>query len=710
MEETSISQSKLDVLRQYFGHKAFRPQQELIIDSLLAGHDVVALMPTGGGKSLCFQLPMMLLKPGMGIVVSPLIALMRDQVEALKQNGVKADVINSSQTIEEQREVARKCLRDEVDILYLSPEKIMGEQFLDFLKSLKINVLAIDEAHCVSFWGHDFRPEYTQLKVLKQRFPKVPVIALTATADQLTQRDIVEHLGLDNPTVYISSFDRPNIDIEVKPGLDRPKEIINIIKSRKDEAGIIYCLSRKGTEDLSAKLVAAGIKAGFYHAGMSGPQREKVQDQFLRDELQVICATIAFGMGIDKSNVRFVIHYNLPKNMESYYQEIGRAGRDGLPSHAILFYTFADVNTHREIIMNEDAGMQEVRLAKLDRLVHFAQAYSCRRQILLAYFNEYLDKPCGKCDICRRPPMGFDGTREAQMALSAVARMQERAPIQLAIDVLRGMRNASVLQHSFQDLKTYGVGKEHNNSLWQSFLTQLINQGYLQIGYDQKNALKLTEKSKKVLFEGEKVTLVKVENLFEKKQEKPKTQAELANDSLFDKLRALRKQIADKQQVPPYVVFGDESLRQMSAKRPLSSQEFLEIDGVGNQKLAMYGSEFMDAIAEELAELYKGKNMVNSHLLTAYFWNKGLSLGQIKAKRDMTEATIVTHLVRVDEEGQPIDFSKILSSKECEEILHALRNIPHEEGHFKEVSEGLNGRYDYGRIKLVDYLSKNARL
>jgi ATP-dependent DNA helicase RecQ len=707
-EINSMASAKLTALRQYFGHKAFRPMQEDIIDSLLEGKDVVALMPTGGGKSLCFQLPMMLKRPGMGVVISPLIALMKDQVEALKQNGIKAEFMNSSQGIDSLRDISRRCLNNDIDILYLSPEKVMNNQFIDFLKRLNINTFAIDEAHCVSFWGHDFRPEYTQLKILKAQFPSVPVIALTATADQLTQQDIVQHLGLQQPKVFISSFDRPNINIEVRPGLDRPKEIISFVKSKKNEMGIIYCLSKKGTEGMAQKLIDAGFKAAFYHAGMSTADRNKVQDQFLKDELQVICATIAFGMGIDKSNVRFVIHYNLPKNMESYYQEIGRSGRDGLPAEAILFYTFADVMTHREIIEKEDQGMAEVRLAKLDRLMQFAQAYSCRRQILLAYFNEYLDKPCGKCDICKNPPKGFDGTLETQKVLSAVTRMKERGPMGVTIDVLRGSRNAAVLQHNYHELKTYGVGREHSSNLWQSYITQLINQGYLQVAYDQKHALKLTEKSKKVLFESEKVTLIKVESLFEKKAEKPKTQGELVNDTIFEALRKLRKEMADKQGVPPYVVFGDESLKQMSAKRPLTADEFLEIDGVGNQKLAMYGAEFLEEIANTLVEMYKGKPMQNSQLLTSYFWNKGHSLNKIATTRDMSEDTVVGHLLKLDESGAQIDFSKVMSKKDCEEIVHAFQHIDHEEGHYKEIYEGLNGRFGYARLRLVEYLMKKG--
>ncbi|MDQ3291207.1 MAG: RecQ family ATP-dependent DNA helicase, partial [Bacteroidota bacterium] len=416
------------VLKKYYGYENFRPMQQEIISSILAKRDTVVLMPTGGGKSVCYQVPAMVM-PGMCVVISPLIALMQDQVKALAANGINAAFLNSTQTAEVQYNIETACLGRAIKLLYVSPEKLLSPGFFSFLKRLQINLFAVDEAHCISAWGHDFRPEYTQLRTLKEQFPNVPVIALTATADRLTQKDIQEQLRLQDPAVFISSFDRPNINLSVLPGRNRFNRITDFLDSHKGQPGIIYCLSRNTTESLSQKLVAQGYKAAHYNAGMLATARATTQDAFLKDNIQIICATIAFGMGIDKSNVRWVIHYNLPKNIESYYQEIGRGGRDGAPANALLFYSFADVLALRKMLTEGDKKQLNLQLAKLDRMQQYAEATSCRRRILLNYFGETLTKDCHNCDICRNPPASFDGTIHAQKALSAIARMLEKAPL-----------------------------------------------------------------------------------------------------------------------------------------------------------------------------------------------------------------------------------------------------------------------------------------
>jgi ATP-dependent DNA helicase RecQ len=602
------------ILKEYFGYDQFRPLQLEIIESITNDkRDTLVLMPTGGGKSLCYQVPAMLLE-GICVVISPLIALMKDQVEALRQNGVNAAFINSTQSATEQRYLEQQCLEGGIKLLYVSPEKLQNEAFKVLLWQLNVNLFAIDEAHCISFWGHDFRPEYTQLAMLKQRFPSVPIIALTATADKLTQQDIQTQLGLRNPAVFISSFDRPNLFLEVRPAQDRIKHIVNFLMQRPNESGIIYCLSRKTTEQLAEKLNAKGFKAAAYHAGLSHHERSRVQEAFIKDNTPIICATIAFGMGIDKPNVRFVIHYNLPKNIEGYYQEIGRAGRDGLPSRAVLFYSFADVIMQREMLNEEESNIKALKLAKLERLQQFAEAKICRRRILLNYFNEYTDQPCGKCDICLSPRKTIDGTEIAQKALSAVARTNEKEAMRTIIDLLRGYRTEKIIENNYNQLKTYGIGRDIKLNEWADYIVQLINLGYLQIAYNRHNALALTPRSKNVLLGKEQVQLVQIMAQEEitttgtTQTPRSKATAEVTqptegvlltyNKRLFDRLRQLRKEIADEQGVPPYVIFPDTSLREMATFMPSNEALMLNINGVGVRKMAFYGKAFLEAIAD----------------------------------------------------------------------------------------------------------------
>nr|WP_316934242.1 DNA helicase RecQ [Hymenobacter sp. AT01-02] len=564
------------VLKKYYGYDAFRPMQEDIIGNILGGQDTVVLMPTGGGKSICFQVPAVV-QEGVCVVVSPLIALMKDQVEALKANGISAAYINSSVGMSEQNNIAADCLNGYLKLLYVSPEKLLSEGFMTFLKRMRISMFAIDEAHCISSWGHDFRPEYTQLRVLREQFPNTPIIALTATADRLTQRDIQQQLRLNNPRVFLSSFDRPNLNLIVRPGQDRVGGILEFLERHQGEAGIVYCLSRKQCETLAQKIQAKGIKAGFYHAGMTPNQRAAVQEAFLKDDLQVIVATIAFGMGIDKSNVRWVIHYNLPKNIEGYYQEIGRAGRDGSPATAVLFYSFGDVMSLRDMLTKENPNLTQLNLTKLERMQQFAEAASCRRKILLNYFGETLATDCGNCDICRNPPTTFDGTELAQKALSAVVRGRERLSISLLIDVLRGMRNQAVLSQGLDQIKTYGAGRDLPYLDWYSYIHQMLNDGLVYIAYEEGYSLKITDLGREVL-QGQRPISMKKFQPAEKAEKTPRGRKAAAPTAkatpatreaqLFDALRTLRKRIADEQGVPPYVIFTDSTCRKWPRSAP----------------------------------------------------------------------------------------------------------------------------------------------
>ncbi len=584
-------ESARKVLKKYYGYDSFRPMQEDIIRNIMDGHDTVVLMPTGGGKSICFQVPAVV-QEGLCVVVSPLIALMKDQVEALKANGIPAAYINSSIGSSEQHSIAADCLNGHLKLLYVSPEKLLSDGFMAFLKRLRLSMFAIDEAHCISSWGHDFRPEYTKLRVLREQFPEVPIIALTATADRLTQRDIQQQLRLTEPKVFLSSFDRPNLNLIVRPGQDRVGSILEFLERHRGEAGIIYCLSRKQCETLAQKIQAKGVKAGFYHAGLTPNQRSAVQEGFLKDDLQVIVATIAFGMGIDKSNVRWVIHYNLPKNIEGYYQEIGRAGRDGTPATALLFYSFGDVMSLRDMLTKENPQLTQLNLTKLERMQQFAEAASCRRKILLNYFGETLAHDCGNCDICRNPPTTFDGTEIAQKALSAVVRGRERLSISLLIDVLRGMRNQAVISGGLDQIKTYGAGRDLPYLDWYSYVHQMLNDGLIFIAYEEGYSLKITDLGREVL-QGQRAVSMKKFQPAEKAEKKPRGRKAAAaapapasrEAQLFEALRTLRKRIADEQGVPPYVIFTDATLTEMAAERPVNRVAMLGISGCGHEEV-----------------------------------------------------------------------------------------------------------------------------
>lgn len=589
----------LGVLQSVFGYEAFRSHQADIIEDVMAGQDCFVLMPTGGGKSLCYQVPA-ILRSGTAIVVSPLIALMQDQVSALKANGVKAAYYNSTLDVQTADQVLMQLHTGQLDLLYVSPERLFNNTFLQQLQQLPIALFAIDEAHCVSQWGHDFRPEYRQIGQLRTFFPQVPFIALTATADEATRQDILQRLHLQQPKVHISSFDRPNIRYTVLEKRQPMKQLLRFLEARGEvqESGIVYCLSRKRVEEVAAQLQAGGYNAQAYHAGLPGEVRHSVHQRFIRDEVDIVVATVAFGMGIDKPNVRFVVHYDLPKNIEGYYQETGRAGRDGLASEALLLYGAQDVVTARHFVENQpDEHQRRVEGFKLSSMVDFAESQTCRRRVLLNYFSEVTDSDCGNCDICLNPPEFFDATVSAQKALSCVYRLNQGYGLRHVVEVLRGQDNERIRQLNHQALSTYGIGREHSAAEWDSILRQLIHLGYLLQDIQQYSVLRLTEKAGEVLKGQVRLQLAKPRNPIGKttrpggKQQK----ADLSRVELerFETLRRLRKEIADSEERPAYQVFGDAALIEMAQRMPQTDAELLQVSGVGESKLARYGFEFL---------------------------------------------------------------------------------------------------------------------
>jgi ATP-dependent DNA helicase RecQ len=685
-------------LKENFGFEKFRPNQEDIINCILTGHDTLAIMPTGGGKSICFQLPALVL-PGITIVISPLIALMKDQVDSLKANGIQACFINSSQTEDERQFYIESLKSNVIKLVYIAPESL---SFLDnIFNSLTISLIAIDEAHCISAWGHDFRPAYTNLGYLKKRFPSTPILALTATADKATRKDISDQLNLVNPKTFVASFDRKNLSLEVRPALDRVKQIIDFIKEKPNESGIVYCLSRKTTEELAEKLQKIGINAKAYHAGLDNKIRSKTQDEFINDDCQVVCATIAFGMGIDKSNVRWVIHYNLPKNIEGYYQEIGRAGRDGLPSETVLFESYGDVIQLQKFASQ---GLNaEVQLAKLERMKQYADALSCRRKILLSYFGELVTENCGNCDICKNPPAFFDGTIIAQKALSAIIRLQENEPLPVIIDFLRGSKNAYIFEKGYQNLKTYAVGSDISWYDWNQYIIQLINQGICEIAFHQQNKIRLTSLAAEVLFEGEKVQLTTVQKINTDISEIKEVKSKTVANSLFETLRKLRYEISKEENVPAYVIFSDAALRQMETERPMSDEELIAIDGVGKAKLEKYGDAFIKAIIDfQKSKSIKKKKEATTYKETLLLFQDGLSAEEIATKRKLGLTTIISHLAKLYVDGHEIDLSKFASVEEVSKIKKAqikLENPATLKPYFDFFEEQIS--YDTIRIGLA---------
>ena len=598
----------LQTLKTYFGYDSFRPLQEDIIRHLMDRKDALVLMPTGGGKSICYQLPA-LLSEGTAVVVSPLISLMKDQVETLCANGIAAGALNSNNDETENASLRRACMEGKLKLLYISPEKLLAEANY-LLRDMHISLFAIDEAHCISQWGHDFRPEYTQMDILHQLFPQVPIIALTATADKITREDIIKQLHLNQPRIFISSFDRPNLSLTVKRGYqqkEKSKAILDFIARHPGESGIIYCMSRSKTETVAQMLQKQGIKSAVYHAGLSSARRDEAQDDFINDRVQVVCATNAFGMGIDKSNVRWVIHYNLPKSIESFYQEIGRAGRDGMPSDTLLFYSLADL-----ILLTKfatDSGQQSINLEKLQRMQQYAEADICRRRILLSYFGENTTCDCGNCDVCKNPPERFDGTIIVQKALSAIARSEQQIGTGILVDILRGNMSSEVTERGYHRLKTFGAGREVPARDWHDYLLQMLQLGYFEIAYNENNHLKITQSGTDVLFGRARALLVTIRREEavqatrgrKRKATVPTKELPLGlpnkeSGELFEALRTLRKRLADQEALPAYIVLSDKVLHLLSTSRPTTIEEFGNISGIGEYKKKKYGKEFVELI------------------------------------------------------------------------------------------------------------------
>ena len=596
------------LLKTKFGYDTFRPMQEKIICHTIDGGDSLVLMPTGGGKSLCFQISALAMD-GMAVIVSPLISLMKDQVEALKANGIAAEALNSSNDEGKNRDIINRCLEGKVKLLYISPERLVSGM-MHLLQKTNVSLFAIDEAHCISSWGHDFRPEYTQLRLLRELFPSVPIMALTATADKITKQDILKQLNIEDAQTFIGSFDRPNLSLDVKRGYsarEKLRSIVELIRHHSGESGIIYCLARKTTEELAEKLKKEGIAAGVYHAGLPNSERNRVQDDFVADRVQVICATIAFGMGIDKSNVRFVVHYNLPKSIESFYQEIGRGGRDGLPCETVLYYNLGDIITLRKFA--DESGQQEINLEKLQRMQEYAEAQVCRRRILLNYFGETSDKGCGNCDVCHTPPQTFDGTTIVQKALSAIIRTGENIGFTTAIDILRGSMSLDVVSHQYNLLKTFAVGRDIPHRDWHDYLLQMLQMGFIEIAYNEDRHIHVTDLGREVLYGKYAVQLAFIcrEDFSVKARRKRQREESFrtienagANENmeLFNKLKEVRKRIADEHQWPAYVVLSDRSLHHLAIERPTTLDAFGNTFGIGEHKRDNYGTAFIEVIKE----------------------------------------------------------------------------------------------------------------
>lgn len=718
----------LTTLNKYFGYTDFLPLQEDIIRDVLDNKDVLALMPTGGGKSLCYQLPALILD-GLTVVISPLIALMKDQVDGLVSNGVPAVYINSSLSLAEVHHARSGVEQGTIKILYIAPERLAQPEFLQFLKGLRIRLFAVDEAHCISEWGHDFRPEYRQLRMLKQNFPGTPIIALTATATERVQDDIVEQLNIPNCNRYRASFNRKNLHYRVEPKVDAYRQLLRYLEEHKKDSGIIYCHSRKGVDSLSANLQRAGYRALSYHAGMTSEERSTNQERFVRDDAEIIVATIAFGMGIDKPDVRYVIHYDLPRNIEGYYQETGRAGRDGLKSDCILFYSYAD-KAKIEYFIRQKENQREMDIAykKLQEMTGYCEGNVCRRKVLLGYFGEDFDESnCGACDICLEPREMFDGTTAAQKVLSCVYRVNGGFGLNHITDILLGSKNQKIIEKGHDILTTYGIGKEYSKRQWQSIIRELIYLGFLTMEGDRYPILRLNERSSHVLFKGEKVSLTKPSIESIEAQKLSTNVDEVFDHELFEILRTLRKTLADKEGLPPYVIFHDTTLKEMATYYPGDVVALANITGVGEVKLKKYGNEFLETItgycgergiepkqivpkrpakvtatvmAVEATQSSASPEAISATIQeTLQLYNEGLTFEEIADKRSKTVSTIVSHLEKAILSGENIAIDNFIPIEKQEKIKETMLDLGFEM--LRPVKERLGDDFSYEELRLV---------
>ena len=720
----SVSPNLLPLLKQYFGFTSFRPLQEEIIRDSLAGKDVFALLPTGGGKSLCFQLPA-LARDGLTVVVSPLIALMKDQVDALQASGIAATFLNSSLAAEESRKRLRGLHNSEYRLLYVAPERLMLSGFLSDLQKWNVQLIAIDEAHCISEWGHDFRPEYRQISELRKLFPQVPFMALTATATGRVREDIVTHLKLREPKCYVASFNRPNLTYRVIAKNKPFDQLFEFLRSRPKESGIVYCLSRKGAESVAERLSENGIKAKPYHAGLTPKERSEHQELFLRDNIRVVCATIAFGMGINKPNVRFVVHYDLPKNIEGYYQETGRAGRDGLPGECVLLFSAGDA-VKQTTFIDEKPNPQERQIAReqLQQMVHYAECAACRRTELLAYFGEeFSADDCGACDNCLSPRATFDGTLAAQKFLSCVFRIREKngfgVGLNHVVEVLTGADTDKIRKWDHAQLSTFGIGKEHSRPEWAAIGRELVRLGFLRQTTEKFSTLELTNAGAAILKSRAKVTLTKPVTAPETKKHHI---GEIACDEvLFERLRELRKRLADERDVPAYIIFSDVSLRHMARNYPAGESDLARISGVGEKKLREFGEVFLGEIAAHLAtnarQIFADDSFVvpvaqrsslgDTARETLRRFHAGDSPAEIAEARGLTVGTIYGHLGTAIEAGEPIDLAQLISAEAQAEIAAAFKRTGW--GNIVGARELLGEKYDYGLLRIFR-AAANARL
>lgn len=681
MNKEEIKERAEALLRRFYGYNSFRPLQLEIITSAVEGRDSVILMPTGGGKSICYQIPALLSEGGMTIVVSPLIALMKDQVTALTSNGIPAAAVNSLQSDEENRHILEQLFSGRVKILYISPERLLTE--IDrWSRDLPVSLIAIDEAHCISQWGHDFRPDYTRLSRIKELFPHVPVMALTATADRLTRDDISTQLRLRDPLLFLGSFDRPNISLRVinNPGKKgRLRYISTLIERYRYDAGIVYCISRKAAESMDADLRALGYRSAVYHAGLSMTERNRAQDRFINGDLQVVCATVAFGMGIDKSNIRWVVHNNMPGSIESYYQEIGRAGRDGVKAEAVMFYSYSDLITHQSFV--EESGQQSVNAEKLKRMREYAEASLCRRRILLSYFNETTDHDCGNCDVCLNPPERMDGTVIAQKAMSAIIRTEGQTGFSMLIDILRGAARQDLIQRGFHLIKTYGAGRDLSFAEWNCYLSQLIQLGLVDIAYNEGNHLKVTAYGAEVLRERREVTLARYKEPERRKSGRKREEPEMPElkpaERLLAELKEVRLKLARKEQVPPYIVLSDKVLLELVRLEPTDMEAFSKVEGVGEKKTVKYWKPFVTAI-RKFKGIAEPLGTGLSYEETLLLLNSGYDVAGIAATKGIKERTVYGHIVNLIREDRLTDFSSVITREQYLRVMAVAKENPEE--------------------------------